>query len=120
MKTISMTKVLIDELDVPNKNGRTYSRAVVEQAIYEFEKIGKPLPMISYMPMTPHPTFELDRVVGHMDTLYISDNSLLGEAKYFKPGFDNFDVRITSTGKLNEDVVVECKFDYCVLTMDPA
>ena len=77
MTTITRELLIVD---VPNRNGRVYSRDVVEKMIEDFNKRNEKQTMLGeitqlYASYEPH-TVNLDRISHSVDELFIEDGNL--------------------------------------------
>src|SRR5271167_2916897 len=74
-----ITAVKIQELDRPNRNNRIYPRAVMEEAIAEFNK--RPNPMLGTVGMPSDPAVDLTAVSHVVKNLRIMDDYLVADIK---------------------------------------
>jgi hypothetical protein len=72
--------VVIAEADVPNKNGRVYPRAVLEQMIREVDRKADPARVFGTIGMPSDSTLDLARVSHSVSDLHVThDGKLLGK-----------------------------------------
>lgn len=72
--------VVIAEADVPNKNGRVYPRAILEQMIREVERKSSPPRVFGSVGMPDGVEVDLSRVSHTVSDLHITDDGkLLGK-----------------------------------------
>jgi hypothetical protein len=73
-------KIILQELDKPNKNNRSYTKAAMEKAIEEANK----RPLLGTLGVLDGPTVPMTEVAFSVSNLHIEGDFLVGEAKILK------------------------------------
>lgn len=118
-------KVFLDHLDVPNKNGRIYSKEVMEKAILEYQhSIDKEISFghLGLNENDDKQMIKLAEVSHQILSIRIEDDKVMGDIKVFdtpagkvvqtlKKGIDNNDFIFVPNmiGTIEDNIVTKCK-----------